>query len=65
MIKRMKDSQIASIIERLGLKPEDIIITDPKAELLSGMAQFAKDEIISVIESSDLSQIEIINPESL
>ena len=65
MIKRMKDSQIASIIERLGLKPEDIIITDPKAELLSGMAQFAKDEIISVIESSDLSQIEIIDPESL
>ena len=65
MIKRMTDSQIASIIERLGLKQEDIIISDPKTEILSGMAQMAKDEIRSVIETSDLSQIEIIDPESL
>ncbi len=39
MIKRMKDSQIASTIERLELNPDDIIIKDPKAEILSGMAQ--------------------------
>lgn len=65
MIKKLKASQISLMIKRLGLKPEDIIITDPKAELLSGITRLAKDEVISVIESSDLSQIEIINPESL
>lgn len=65
MIKRMKDSQITSIIEHLGLKQEDIVITDPKAEILSGMAQTEKDEIRSVIETSDLSQIIIIDPERL
>lgn len=40
-------------------------ITDPKAEILSGMAQMAKDEIRSVAETADLSQIIIIDPESL
>ncbi len=64
MIKRMKDSQITSIIERLGLKQEDIVITDPKTEILSGMAQTPKDEIRSVIETSDLSQVIRIDPES-
>lgn len=65
MTKRIKDldSQITSMIERLGLKYEDIIISDPKTEILSGMAQMEKDEIGSVIETSDLSQIIIIDPE--
>lgn len=62
MIKRMKDSQITPMIDRLGLKQEDIIISDPKTEILSGIAQTTKDEIRSVIETSDLSQIIIIDP---
>ena len=62
MFKRMTNSYISSVLERSGLKQEDIIITDPKTEILSGMA---KDEIRSVIETADLSQIIIIDPESL
>lgn len=65
MIKQMNDSQIASLIEHLGLKQEDIIITDPKAEILSGMAQMTKDEIHSVIKAVDPSQFIIIDSESL
>ncbi|MDE7363735.1 MAG: hypothetical protein K2N27_02430 [Ruminococcus sp.] len=65
MLKRMTDSQISSIIERLGLKREDIIIQDPKSEILSGMAQMSQNEICSVTETTDFSQLLIIDPESL
>ncbi len=61
MLKRMTDSQISSIIERLGLKREDIIIQDPK-KILSGMAQMSQNE---VTETTDFSQLLIIDPESL
>lgn len=65
MFKRITNSYISSVLERSGLKQEDIVITDPKTEILSGMAKMAKDEIRSVIETADLSQIIIIDPESL
>ncbi len=65
MFKRITNSYISAVLERSGLKQEDIIITDPKTEILSGMTKMAKDEIRSVIETSDLSKIIIIDPESL
>lgn len=64
MLKRMINFDITSVLEHLALKQEDIIISDPKTEILSGMAKMAKDEIRSVTETSDPSQIEIIDPES-
>lgn len=65
MLKRMTDSQISSIIERLGLKREDIIIQDPKSEILSGMARMSQNEICFVTETIDFSKLLIIDPESL
>lgn len=65
MLKRMTDSQIPSVIERLGLKREDIIIQDPKSEILSGMARMSQNEIFSVTETNDFSHLLIIDPESL
>lgn len=64
MLKRMTNSDITSVMERLGLKREDIIIKDPKEEILSGMAQMSQNEICSVIETTDFSQLLIIDPES-
>lgn len=65
MLKRMTDSQISSVIEHLGLKREDIIIQDPKNEIISGIARMSQDEICSVTETTDFSQLLIIDPESL
>lgn len=65
MLKRMTDSQIPSVIERFGLKHEDIIIQDPKSEILSGMARMSQNEICSVTETNDFSHLLIIDPENL
>ena len=61
MLKRMTDSQISSIMERLGLKREDIIIQDTK-KIFSRMAQMSQNE---VTETTDFSHLLIIYPESL
>lgn len=60
MFNNYNKTFLTELMERLELNPEDIVIQDPKGEILTWIA---KHENCSLIETTDSSKPLMIDPE--